>query len=101
MKVATVAFVRLIRRHWLTLVGVVVAVAGGLLLALARTSQFGWTSYAPPDSKFPAPKVLVFDQPQALIGLLLLVAGAAITGAGIAYSIARRRSADHLSDEAA
>jgi drug/metabolite transporter (DMT)-like permease len=96
---ATLRFVRMVRRHGLTLVGVVVAVAGGLLLALARTSQFGWTSHAPPDSKFSAPKVLVLDQPQALIGLLL-VAGAAITGAGIAYSIARRRSAEHRSDEA-
>jgi heme/copper-type cytochrome/quinol oxidase subunit 1 len=81
----------MLRRHWLTLVGLMIAVAGGLILALARVDEFGWTSYAPLQSgKAKPPSVWVFDQPQAVIGLLVLVVGVACVGAGIGRALARR-----------
>jgi heme/copper-type cytochrome/quinol oxidase subunit 1 len=83
--------VGMLRRHWLTLVGLIVAVAGGLILVSARVDEFGWTAYAPLNSGKPKPpSVWVFDQPQALIGLLLLVVGVACIGAGIGRALARR-----------
>jgi hypothetical protein len=83
------------------LAGVLVAVAGGLLLAQARMSQFGWTSYAPvlgwtaygPDrDRFSTPGLVVFDQRQAFVGLLLLLVGVALMGVGLGVGIAGRRS---------
>jgi heme/copper-type cytochrome/quinol oxidase subunit 1 len=90
----------MLRRQWLTVIGLVAAVVGGFALAWARTEQFGWTSYAPLQSGKPtAPNVLVFDQRQALIGLLLLVAGVGITGAGVGRSMARRQTSATSPDE--
>jgi heme/copper-type cytochrome/quinol oxidase subunit 1 len=90
----------MLRRQWLTLVGVVVAVIGGVVLTLARTEQFGWTSYAPLHSgTVAAPTVWVFDKQQALIGLLLLVAGVGMAGAGVGRSIAGRRTSGTSTDE--
>ena len=83
---------RIVREHWLTLLGGVVAVAGSVLLAWARTSQFGWTAYAPLDNNVSVPKALVFDQRQAVVALLLLLVGVAFMGVGLGASMARRRS---------
>jgi heme/copper-type cytochrome/quinol oxidase subunit 1 len=90
----------MLHRQWLTLVGVVVAVLGGIVLATARTEQFGWTSYAPLHSgTVTAPTVWVFDKQQALIGLLLLVAGVGMAGAGVGRSMAGRRTSVTSTDE--
>jgi len=79
----------MIGRHWVTLLGLVVAVLGGVLLALARTDQFGWTSYSSMPAGVNTSGVWVFEQGQAAIGLLLLVAGVGLFGAGIGYRAAR------------
>jgi len=90
--VATLAFMGMIRRHWLTFMGLVVAVIGGLVLAWARTDQFGWTSYAPLHTvSVTASSVWIFDRRQALVGLLMLLAGVGITGAGIGLAVGRQR----------
>lgn len=76
----------MIRRHWLILLGLGIAVIGVLILVLARADEFGWTSYA---SLSTAPNFLVFEGVQALFGLLLLVVGAGTAGAGIGHAMSR------------
>ena len=92
----------MLRGHWLTVVGLVVAVVGCLVLVLvrARTEQFGWTSYAPLHSGPPTPpSFLVFDRQQALLGLLLLAAGVGITAGRLGYLMGHRHTSATSTDE--
>jgi len=85
---------RTIWRSRLLLVGLVIAVVGAVVLAEARTTSFGWTAYAPMHGTFPRTNNLVLHQPQAVIGLVLLVAGVGLATGAVGYRIGRRRDGD-------
>lgn len=65
--------------------GLLVVVAGVLVLAADRPPAFGWTAYAP------LPRIVYLPPSHEPLALALLMLGSALMGAGLTGAVLSRR----------